>query len=55
MGNGEMVLAAASPDGFTPIARAQILAATVRASPAIADGLLSVRNDDTLVCLDLRK
>ena len=36
--NGEMVLAAASPDGFKPLARAQILPATVRAYPAIADG-----------------
>jgi outer membrane protein assembly factor BamB len=53
--NGEMVLAAASPDGFKPIARAQILPATVRAYPAIADGMVYVRNDDTLVSLDLRK
>ena len=53
--NGEMVLAAASPDGFKPLARAQILPATVRAYPAIADGMLYARNDDTLVCLDLRK
>jgi len=53
--NGELVLAAASPDGFTPVARAQILPATVRAYPAIAGGMLYVRNDDTLVCLDLRK
>jgi outer membrane protein assembly factor BamB len=53
--NGELVLAAASPDGFTPIARAQILPATVRAYPAIAGGMVYLRNDDTLVCLDLRK
>jgi len=53
--NGEMVLAAASPDGFTPVARAQILPPTVRAYPAIADGMVYVRNGDTLVCLDLRK
>jgi outer membrane protein assembly factor BamB len=53
--NGEMVLAAASPDGFKPVARAQILPATVRAYPAIAGGMVYVRNDDTLVCLDLRK
>jgi outer membrane protein assembly factor BamB len=52
--NGELVLAAASPDGFTPVARAQILPGTVRAYPAIAGGLLYVRNDNTLVCLDLR-
>ena len=53
--NGELVLAAASPDGFTPVARAQILPGTVRAYPAIAGGLVYARNDDTLVCLDLRQ
>ncbi len=53
--NGEMVLAAASPDGFTAVARAQILPATVRAYPAIANGMVYARNDDTLICLDLRK
>jgi len=53
--NGEMVLAAASPDGFKALTRAQILPATVRAYPAIADGMVYVRNDNTLVCLDLRK
>ena len=53
--NGELVLAAASPDGFKPVVRAQILPPTVRAYPAIADGMLYVRNDDTLVCLDLRE
>jgi outer membrane protein assembly factor BamB len=53
--NGELVLAAASPDAFTPIARAQIHPGTVRAYPAIAGGLFYARNDNTLVCLDLRK
>jgi outer membrane protein assembly factor BamB len=53
--SGELLLAAASPDGFKPIARAQILPATVRAYPAIADGMVYARNDDTLICLDLRK
>jgi hypothetical protein len=50
-----MILAPASPNGFKPTARAQILPATVRAMPAIADGFVYVRNDDTLVCLDLRR
>ena len=50
-----LVLAAASPEGFTPVARAQILPGVVRAYPAIAGGLLYVRNENTLVCLDLRK
>jgi outer membrane protein assembly factor BamB len=53
--NGELVLAAASPDGFTPIARARILSSIVRAYAAIAGGLLYARNDNTLICLDLRK
>jgi outer membrane protein assembly factor BamB len=52
---GELLLALASPDGFKPLARAQILPATVRAYPAIADGFVYVRNDNTLVCLDLRQ
>ncbi len=52
---GELILAAASPTGFQSIAKAQILPATVRAYPALADGLLYVRNDNMLVCVDLRK
>jgi outer membrane protein assembly factor BamB len=54
--NGELVLAAAAPDAFRPIARAQILQGVVRAYPALADGFLYARNSaDALVCLDLRK
>jgi outer membrane protein assembly factor BamB len=52
---GELVLAEASPEAFRPIARVQILPATVRAYPAITDGFLYVRNENTLVCLDLRR
>ena len=52
---GELVLAPASPDGFTPIARAQILPGTVRAYPALSDGVLFARNETTLIALDLRK
>ena len=52
---GEMLLAPASPEAFKPLARAQVLPATVRAYPAIADGFVYLRNDDTLVCLDLRR
>lgn len=53
--SGELVLAAASPQAWRPLARAQILKPTVRALPAVSDGLVYLRNDDTLVCLDLRK
>lgn len=52
---GELILAAASPASFQPQAHAQILPGTVRAYPALAGGFLYVRNDDTLVCLDLRR
>ena len=52
---GELILAETSSKAFQPVARAQVVPSTVRAYPAIADGLVYVRNDDTLVCLDLRK
>ncbi|HET9468674.1 MAG TPA: PQQ-binding-like beta-propeller repeat protein, partial [Vicinamibacterales bacterium] len=52
--SGELVLAAASPRSFQQMATAHILPETVRAYPAIADGVMYVRNDDTLVALDLR-
>ena len=51
---GELLIAEASPTAFTAVARAQILPAAIRAYPALANGLLFVRNEDTLVCLDLR-
>jgi outer membrane protein assembly factor BamB len=52
---GEMILAPATPQGFKPIARAQVLPGVVRPLPAIADGFVYVRNENTLVCLDLRR
>jgi outer membrane protein assembly factor BamB len=52
---GELVLADATPNGFKPLARAQVLPAVVRAFPALSDGILYVRNENTLVALDLRK
>ena len=55
---GELMLAEATPDTFRPLARAQILPKTVRSFPALADGFLYARNNDTandtLICLDLR-
>ena len=53
--DGELVLAPVTPSGFKPTARARVLPATVRAYPAIDSGFLYVRNDNTLVCLDLRR
>ena len=51
---GELIIAEASPRAFIPLVRLQIIPAVVRAYPALANGLLYVRNQDTLVCLDLR-
>jgi outer membrane protein assembly factor BamB len=51
---GELIRAQAAPDGFKPVARAQVLPFDVRAHPALADGLLYARNKDKLVCVDLR-
>ena len=53
--SGELVLAEASSDGFVPVASVQLLPATVRAYPAIADGHLFVRNNDTLLAVDLMR
>jgi outer membrane protein assembly factor BamB len=52
---GELIRAAASPDGFKVKQRAQILGADVRAYPALAGGLLFARDKGKLVCVDLRK
>jgi outer membrane protein assembly factor BamB len=52
---GELVLAPASPEAFRPLARAQVLSGVVRPMPAIADGFVYLRNENTLICLDLRR
>lgn len=55
---GELVIAQATPEAYRPIAQAQILPPTLRSYPALSDGFLYVRNNDTrsdtLLCLDLR-
>jgi outer membrane protein assembly factor BamB len=52
---GELVLAAASPAGFQQLTHASILPSPVRPFPALADGRLYARNENMLICLDLRK
>jgi outer membrane protein assembly factor BamB len=52
---GELILAPASPQAFKPLARAQVLPGVLRPLPAIADGFVYLRNENTLVCLDLRR
>src|SRR5207248_6233286 len=50
---GELIRAPASPEGFKPNARAQILPTQVRAHPALANGLFYARSKDSLVCINL--
>ena len=52
--NGELLLVAASPQAYRLIAKARILAPTVRAYPALADGRLFARNQKELVAVDLQ-
>ena len=52
--NGELLIAEVSPERFKVVSRAQILQGAVRAYAALANGLYYARNQDTLVCLNLR-
>jgi outer membrane protein assembly factor BamB len=51
---GELALAAATPSAFRQISAAKVLPPTVRAYPAIANGRIYVRNEKTLMCLNLK-
>jgi outer membrane protein assembly factor BamB len=51
---GELVLVRATPDSFQELARQQILGST-RQAPSLSNGLLYLRDDKEIVCLDVRK
>jgi outer membrane protein assembly factor BamB len=51
---GELVLAAAAPSAFRQISAAKVLPPTIRAYPAIANGRIYLRNEKTLICLNLK-
>jgi len=51
---GEWIAARSTPDGFKPVARAQILGTGTRPCPALARGQLFARDKTRLVCVDLR-
>src|SRR5437588_2114457 len=52
---GELLVAPATPDGFKPIARAQVLGGKCWTTPVLANGRIYCRNaEGTLVCLDVR-
>lgn len=50
---GELVLVEASPKAFRELGRISVLQ-TTRQAPALANGLLYVRDNEQLVCLDVR-
>ncbi len=51
---GELVVARASPERYDEMGRETILGAT-RQAPALAQGMLYLRDDKEIVCLDVRK
>ena len=55
-GSGELLTAPATPDGFKPTARAQILGGKTWTAPVLAHGRIYCRNSrGETVCLDVRK
>lgn len=52
---GELMVAPASPEGFTPTAQAKVLDGKCWTVPVISNGLIYIRNSrGRLVCLDVR-
>ncbi len=51
---GEVIVARASPSGYQELGRKQVLEST-RQAPALANGLLYLRDDREIVCLDVRR
>ena len=52
--DGDLVIARASKQGFEEIGRTQVLNST-RQAPALSDGRLYLRDNEEIVCLDVRK
>jgi len=52
--DGRLLLIAADPNRFQPLAEARILDPVVRAFPAFSDGVLYARSEDELVAVKLR-
>lgn len=52
--DGQLVTIAATPKGYSEIARAKVSDKT-RTAPSLANGLLYLRDDKEIICLDLRQ
>lgn len=51
---GDLVIVRATPKGFSELARANVFKGS-RTPPTLVDGLLFLRDDQEIICLDLRK
>jgi outer membrane protein assembly factor BamB len=51
--NGDLVVVRITPDAFEEIGRAPVIGST-RQAPALANGLLYLRDDEEIVCVDVR-
>jgi hypothetical protein len=51
---GELVVVRATPEKFDELGRATVIE-TTRQVPSLAGGLLYLRDDKEIVCLDVRK
>lgn len=52
--NGELVVARATPQGYQELGRSTVIGLT-RQAPSLSDGLLFLRDNQEIVCLDVRK
>jgi outer membrane protein assembly factor BamB len=51
---GELVMVRATADGFQELARAKVMGKT-RQAPALSKGFVFLRDDENIICIDLRK
>ncbi len=51
---GELIVAKASPDGYQEIGRKQVIE-TTRQAPSLSSGLLYLRDDAEIVCLNVKR
>jgi len=52
---GELVVARASPRAYEEMGRATVLSGMTRQAPSLANGLLYLRDDKEIVCLDMKQ
>lgn len=51
--DGELIIVRATPDGFEELSRASVLGST-RQAPSLSEGMLYVRDDAVIMCVDVR-